>query len=139
MKEDAPANFLADLAACEKYLVDLGKRPVLTTAIVSLVLSKVRRAPPAIPHGDVLDRVPVLEEADLCKVLPTDEALVPVLARTPYFLRYEGVRDVLPPGRLVGVAFCGGYGADAWYTGLSLRRWGGVYPEADELISFRTP
>ena len=133
---DAPANFLVDLAACERWLVDRGKRPVLTTAIVSLVQSKICH-PSSLPHGVVLDRVPVLEEEQLRAVLPTDVSVVPVLARTPYFLRYEGVRNVLPVGRLVGIAFCGGYGADSWYTGLSLQPWGGDFPAADKLISFR--
>ena len=70
--------------------------------------------------------------------LPRDEALVPVVARTPYHLRHEGVRGVLPAGRLVGVAWCGGYGAEAWYTGLSIRRWGGVFPEPVDLFASRT-
>lgn len=133
-RDRAPAAFLADLSRCEAWLTGNGMRPVLTSGVDTLVL---RRVPHDARHRDVLERVPVLAEQQLWEEL-SDEAVVPVLARTPYFLRHEGVRNVLPPGRLVGVAWCGGYGSDSWYTALSVQRWGGIFPEREVLVDFRS-
>lgn len=139
MSASAPppqAAFLAELARCETWPAARGLRPVLTPGVETLVLRRIRRRDLA--DHEVLERVPVLEEQQLWEVLPSDESVVPVVARTPYFLRHEGVRDILEPGRLVGVAWCGGTGSGSWYTALSVQRWGGIFPDRDVIADFRS-
>jgi len=118
--------FLADLTACESYLRTRHFVPVCDQSVEVLIVDriiKLQNAPEVADHLDVLDRVPILDRANLAHVVWENPACVWISCGTQFGLQINQspVRHALQDGRLVGVA--GVSALNGGYAGLFLYEW----------------
>jgi hypothetical protein len=119
--------FLADLAACEAYLHDRHLTPACDQAVKALIIDRIiglQNNQEVTDHLDVLDRVAILERADLVHVVWENPDSVWISCGTQFGLQIDQspARHALQKGRLVGVA--GVSALSGAYAGLFLYEWG---------------